>query len=158
MARIVYVLLAGWILAGAGARAENAAFVIPFGGEPGTPLAHAYDYGAPPVKEGTYLLRVPSADPTVAAVFADFELTVDAASKTVLHSRASRAYRSLTECTAAQKIIEPKLSVVLPAAYSGVNSAWQVQSADGKTVGGVYCQTARHLPFPILTFDLTVNQ
>ncbi|MGH8596478.1 MAG: hypothetical protein ACREXT_07460, partial [Gammaproteobacteria bacterium] len=136
-------------------QAENAAFVLPFGGEPGAALAHAYDYGTPPIREGVYTLRVPSVDTEVAAVFMDFELAIDAASKTVLYTRAARAYRSLTECVAAQKTLEPKLKQALPQTYVGQNIVWQYQSNDAHVVGGTYCRQERHLPFPILTFEMT---
>ncbi|MSR14179.1 MAG: hypothetical protein EXR86_06345 [Gammaproteobacteria bacterium] len=135
--------------------AENALFVLPFGGEPGAPLAYAYDYGTPPVKAGTYVMRVPSADTEVATVFSDFELTIDATTKTVLASRAARAYRSLAECSAAQTKVTPKLVLALPQPYSTEHRAWQQQSVDGTRVGGSYCLQERYLPFPVLIFELT---
>jgi hypothetical protein len=151
-----FIAVMGLLLLMAGAHAENGLFVLPFGGEPGAPLPHAYDYGKPPMQEGAYLIRVPSVTPEVATVFSDVELTIDAATKTVLHSRAKRAYRSLTECTAALNVVLPKLRLALPDTYSGANPQWQHQSADGTRVGGIYCHQERHLPFPILTLELTV--
>jgi hypothetical protein len=150
----VQAIAAALALAGV-AHAENAAFVIPFGGEPGAPLAHAYDYGKPPITTGTYAMRVPSVDTAVQSVFPDVELTIDATTKTVLRSHAERAYRALTECTAALQTVQPKLAVALPQPYTGTDPAWQAQSADGKVIGGAYCRTERYLPFPILILDLT---
>ncbi|MGE0338027.1 MAG: hypothetical protein AB7Q76_22235 [Gammaproteobacteria bacterium] len=137
------------------APAENALFVIPFGGEPGAPLPHAYDYGAAPASDGQYTLRVPSVDPAMQPVLPDVELTVDAASKIVSRVAASRAYRALDECTAAQKIVRGKLEKALPHPAAGDDERWQFQSADGKVVGGAYCQLARHLPFPTLQVEIT---
>jgi hypothetical protein len=138
------------------AHAENAFFVIPFGGEPGAPLAHSYDYGKAPAAEGTYTMRIPSVDPEIAAVLPDIELTIEAANKVVQRVYAARAYRALTECSMAQEVIQQKLVKALPASYTGTGEAWQYQSADGKVVGGVYCMTARHLPFPTLTVELVL--
>ncbi len=135
--------------------AENASFVIPFGSEPGAPLAHAYDYGVVPNTE-TYTMRVPSVDPEMLAIVADIELTITAATKIVQRAYAARAYRAYGECTQAQDILRTKLQKALPQPYSGVSEAWQFQSADGRVVGGTYCQQARHLPFPILILELTV--
>ncbi len=137
------------------AMAENALFVIPFGGEPGAPLAHAYDYGIAPNTE-TYTMRVPSVDLEMLAIMPDVELTIAAATKIVQRAYAARAYRAYGDCTQAQEILRRKLQKALPQAYSGVSETWQFQSADGKIVGGAYCQQARHLPFPILILELTL--
>lgn len=137
--------------------AENALFVLPFGSEPGAPLAHAYDYGASPIKDGTYTMRIPSVEPEMMAILPDVELTVDAATKIVQRSYATRAYRALGDCTSAQITIREKLQKILPQAYAGVSEAWQFQSADGRVVGGAYCLQARHLPYPTLLVELTIN-
>lgn len=136
--------------------AENALFTIPFGSEPGQPLAHAYDYGAPPLAEGRYTMRVPSVDPVMMAHLPDVELTIEAAGKMVQRSYAARAYRALGDCTKARDAIAEKIAKVLPAPYTGSDTRYQFQSADGRVVGGVICEQARHLPFPILVMELTL--
>lgn len=136
--------------------ADNALFIIPFGAEPGAPLTHAYDYGVPPVKEGPYTMRVPSVDSIIMPIFADVELTIEAPHKTAKRSHAERAYRELSECTKASKVIQGKLNAALPGTYTGSDPAYQFQSADGHVIGGAYCKVERYLPNPILIFDLTV--
>lgn len=152
-------ILGALFVAGASrfALAENAHFVIPFGGEPGAPLAHSYDYGTPPVQEGEYALRIPSVDPDIMAILPDVELTLDAASRTVKRAHADRAYRALDDCTKAQNTLRTYLQKALPQPYAGQGEAWQFQSADGKVVGGAYCELARYLPFPILRLDLALS-
>jgi len=99
---------------------------------------------------------VPSVDPAIQPVLPDMELTVDAASKIVQRVTASRAYRALDECTAAQDVVRGKLAKALPQPAAGGDERWQYQSADGNVVGGAYCQLARHLPFPTLRVEITV--
>ena len=77
--------------------AENALLVLPFGAEPGVLLTHAYDYGAPPVPEGQYTMRVPSVDADISRIFPDIEITIAAPSKTVMRTHAERAYRALAD-------------------------------------------------------------
>jgi len=139
------------------ALAENALFVIPFGGEPGAPLAHAYDYGAPPVNDGRYTMRIPSVDPEMMPILPDIELTLDAATKIVQRAYAVRSYRALDDCTKAQTAVRARLQQALPEPFAGQGDAWQFQSADGRIVGGAYCQMARHLPYPVLQVELTLN-
>ncbi len=158
--RQVFTLLTALLIT-SHAAAENALFVIPFGSEPGAPLAHAYDYGASPGNgvgsDGTYTMRVPSVDPEMVSIVPDVELTIDAATKVVQRSYAARAYRALGDCTLAQETLRHKLQKVLPQGYSGVSEAWQFETTDGKVVGGAYCQQARHLPFPILIMELVMK-
>ena len=135
--------------------AENALLVLPFGAEPGAPLTHAYDYGASPVPEGHYTMRVPSVDAAISRIFPDIEITIAAPSKTVMRTHAERAYSALADCSAALKTVQAKLQAALPSPYAGSNPAWQFQSADGHLVGGVNCRVERYLPYPILIFDLT---
>lgn len=136
------------------ASAENSGFVIAFGGEPGAPLTHSYDYGVPDGDAPSFTMRIPSIDVEVQPVLADVELTVAKAGKIVQRVHAERAYRSLNECTAARDLLAKKITALLPAAYAGANSGWQQQSADGKVGGGASCLTPRHLPFATLVFDL----
>ena len=135
--------------------AENALLVLPFGAEPGAPLTHAYDYGAPPVPEGHYTMRVPSVDAEVSRIFPDIEITIASPSKTVMRTHAERAYRALADCSAALRTVQAKLRAALPSPYAGSDPAWQFKSADGRVVGGVNCRVERYLPYPILIFDLT---
>jgi hypothetical protein len=149
-----YLMLAATLLAAAQSQAQDAAMVLAFGGEPGAPLPHSYNYGAPQTDAATYTMRVPIFDRDVAPVFADSELTVDIAAKTVRRVHSERAFKSLTECTAAKGIVEKKLAAVMPSPYTGSDPAWQY--AKGGAVGGIYCNSARHLPYAILTLDLAV--
>ena len=137
-------------------QAENSAFVLPFGGEPGAPLPHAYDYGKVPVAEGSFVMRIPAVDPEVAGVLHDTEMVVGAADKTVREIHAARAFRATAACEAGQKILAGKLARVLPAPFTG-KGPWQYQSTDGAIVGGAWCHTARHLPFTTLFLDLRIR-
>ena len=136
-------------------RAENALFVIPFGGEPGALIPHAYDYGAAPFTTGTYAMRIPNVDSEVSVVFTDTELTIDAKTKVVTRIHAERAYRAVGECETAKNALLPKLASALPAPYASGSPQWRYQSADGTQVGGVYCKGERYLPYPTLILDLT---
>lgn len=149
-------VLLGLLLQTPGAGAENALFTIPFGSEPGQPLAHAYDYGAPPLAQGLYTMRVPSVDPVMMAHLPDVELTIEAAGRIVQRSHAARAYRALGDCTKARDEIAEKIAKVLPAPYAGSDPRYQYQSADGRVIGGVVCEHARYLPFPTLVMELTL--
>jgi hypothetical protein len=149
------LLLPILLLAG-GAHAENSAFVLPFGGEPGAPLPHAYDYGKIPVTEGNFVMRIPAVDTEVASVLHDTEMVVGATDKLVREIHAARAFRAIAECEAGQKILEGKLARVLPTPFTG-EGPWQFQSADGAVVGGAWCHTARHLPFTTLFLDLRMH-
>lgn len=147
------VTLAAALLAAPLAQAQDATMVLAFGAEPGAPLPHSYDYGAPQTTEPSYTMRVPIFDREVAPVFADSELTVDIASKTVQRVHVERAFKSLTECTAAKAIVEKKLAASMPSPYTGPNPAWQYMK--GNAVGGIFCNTARHLAYATLTLDLS---
>ncbi len=142
------------LLATPQAQAQDATMVLAFGAEPGAPLPHSYDYGAPQTAASTYTMRVPIFDRDVAPVFADSELTVDIAAKTVQRVHTERAFKSLTECNAAKGIVEKKLAAAMPTPYTGGEPTWQY--AKGQAVGGVWCNSARHLPYAILTLDLAI--
>lgn len=151
---IISGLLALSLLAGAkSALAENPHFVLPFGGEPGAPLAHSYNYGAAPFKEGTYAMRIPAVDVEVAGILHDTELTVDAATKTVQRVHASRAFRAVADCEAARTLLNGKIQKALTIPRTG-DGPWLYQSTDGRVVGGAWCQTERYLPFITLYLDL----
>lgn len=138
------------------ASAENSAFILPFGGEPGAPLAHAYDYGAPPSPKGVYTMRIPVVDPEVASVLHDTELTIDAATKVVQRVSASRAFRAVADCDKARALLNGKVERVLPAPGPG-EGPWIHQSSDGRVAGGAWCETARHLPFTTLFLELALR-
>lgn len=146
---------AALMLSSALGHAENALFVIPFGGEPGARIPHAYDYGATPFSTGTYAMRIPNVDTDVSAVFTDTELSIDAKTKAVTRVHAERAYRALGDCELARKSLLPKLGKALPTPYAGTDPRWQYQSPDGGEVGGAYCRAERYLPYPVLILDLT---
>jgi hypothetical protein len=150
-------LLAVSLLTGAEpSLAENPHFVLPFGGEPGAPLAHSYDYGAAPFKEGTYAMRIPAVDVEVANVLHDTELTVEAATKTVQRVHASRAFKAVVDCEAARTLLNGKIQKVLTVPRTG-DGPWLYQSMDGRVVGGAWCQTERYLPFITLYLDLRLT-
>lgn len=153
MKKTLFLLATSLVLA-APARAQDAAMVLAFGAEPGAPLPHAYSYGAAPTTDETFTMRVPIFEREVAPVFADSELTIETATKIVKRVHVERAFKSLTDCTAAKAIVEKKLAASMPSPYTGSNPAWQY--AKGATVGGIGCVMGRHLPYPILTLDLAV--
>jgi hypothetical protein len=134
------------------AQAQDASMVLAFGAEPGAPLPHAYSYGAAPTTDETFTMRVPIFEREVAPVFADSELTIETATKIVKRVHIERAFKSLTDCSAAKAIVEKKLAASMPTPYTGTNPAWQY--AKGQAVGGIECVMGRHLPYPILTLDL----
>ncbi len=141
------------IAAGA-AGAEDPRFTLSFGGEPGAPLAHAYNYGPPKDGAPSYVMRIPLVNPKLNVIFSDVALTVRASDQHVLRVDAERAYDSLVKCSAVLDVVRKELSSVLPAPHAGDTALWQRQSADGRVIGGAYCRQERHLPFPILTLAL----
>lgn len=149
------LLLAGAVLASVAASAQDARFVLTFGAEANAPLPHAYSYGKPPVDEQTLLMRVPLVDPAIKPILPDVELTIDLPTNLVRRVHAERAYLSLNDCTAAKAVLDGKLAPLMANPYTGTGPWWQVQSADGKSVGGALCRTERYLPYPILIFDMS---
>lgn len=151
---LLYLLLA--IGCAANAAAQNTILVLGFGGDPGSPLPHSYSYGKAPSDAPSYRLRIASVDQQVKTVFPDTELTISAADKTVQQVAASRAYRSLTHCNTARAVVVKKLDEGLPREYAGPDGRWQRQSADGRVVGRVSCETPRHYPMPVLELLITL--
>ncbi len=152
----ISALLFACLCAGANA-AENAALTIGFGGDPGSPLAHAYSYGLPETADPTYTLRIPVVIPEIRTVFYDTVLTVSNPDKIVQRVTASRAFRALAECDAARAIIADKLATALPREATG-EERWQRQSADGRVVARAVCENLRHEPVPVLNFELLLVQ
>lgn len=136
--------------------AEDPAFVMTFGGEPGERLAHGYDYGAPDAADPVYMMRIPSVDPTVRGVFSDVEVWIARDTRIVQRVHAERAYRIGGSCPEAREQIAEKLAALLPVEYRGDDTRWQYQSASGRMVGRVVCTRTRHLPMPVLVFDLAL--
>lgn len=136
--------------------AQDASFVLAFGGEPGAPLAHAYNYGAPPTGSDTYTMRVPVLDPKVVPILYDSELAIDAKTKIVQRVHAERALKTIAECTAAKELLDAKIAAVFKVPYTGSDPRWQYTNENGTGVGGTQCYTARHLPFVTLIVDLSV--
>lgn len=137
--------------------AGNAALTLTFGGDPGSPLAHAYSYGLPETSEPTYELRIPVVNPAVREVFHDTVLTVSNPEKIVQRVSARRAYRSLAECEAAREIIADTLATALPGDVTD-DEHWQRQSADGRVLARAVCESLRHEPVPVLNFELSLRQ
>lgn len=138
------------------ARAQDARFVLGFGGEPGAPLAHAYNNGAPADASAVYRMRVPTVDPIIKPIFVDTELTIDTASKIVQRVHAERAMSDQAKCGEAKDVIAAKLADAMPTPYTGVEAGWQYQTPNRTAVGGVICQVARYLPYPVLILDLAI--
>ena len=137
--------------------AENAALTLIFGGDPGSPLAHAYSYGLPETADPNYTVRIPVINPEIRTVFYDTVLTVSNPEKIIQRVSASRAYRSLAECDAAREIVADKLAAALPRETVG-EERWQRQSADGRVVARAVCENLRHEPVPVLNFELLLLQ
>jgi hypothetical protein len=138
------------------AAAENVTLTLAFGGDPGSPLTHAYSYGLPETTEPTYTLRVPVVKPAVRDVFHDTVLTVSNPEKIVQRVSASRAYRSLAECDPAREIIAATLATALPLETVG-DDHWQRRSADGRVLARATCEKQRHEPVPVLRFELVLQ-
>lgn len=154
-ARFCALLLVLWCVSAAAA--ENAELTLTFGGDPGSPLAHAYSYGLPETAEPTYTLRIPVVKPEIREVFYDTVLTVSNPEKIVQRVSASRAYRSLAECETAREIIASKLATALPRETVG-DDRWQRRSADGRVLARATCENLRHEPVPVLNFELRLQQ
>ena len=137
--------------------AENVALTLAFGGDPGSPLTHAYSYGLPETTEATYTLRVPGVNPAVRDVFHDTVLTVSNPEKIVQRVSASRAFRSLAECDTAREIIAATLATALPLETVG-DDHWQRRSADGRVLARATCERLRHEPVPVLNLELALRQ
>lgn len=142
-----------WAALGA---AQDASFVLAFGGEPGAPLAHAFNYGAPPSGSDTYSMRVPVFDPKIQPILWDSELLIDAKTKIVQRVHAERAMKTIADCTAAKEVLDAKLASVFKVPYTGSDPRWQYMSEKGTGVGGTQCYTARHLPYVTLILDLSI--
>lgn len=154
-ARLGAFLFACWCVNASAA--GNAALMLAFGGDPGSPLAHAYSYGLPETAEPTYTLRIPVLNPDIRGVFYDTVLTVSNPEKIVQRVSASRAYRSRDECETARKIIADKLATALPLETVG-DERWQRHSADGRVLARATCENLRHEPVPVLNFELLLRQ
>lgn len=136
--------------------AENTIVTLAFGGDPGSPLAHAYSYGLPETDNPRYTLRIPVIDQKIKTVFYDTELTISNPAKIVQGVRASRAYATLADCDKARGLLNVKLIEAFPRDYAGTDGAWQRQSADGKVAARAVCESPRHYPMPVLRFELTL--
>jgi hypothetical protein len=139
------------------AHAENTVLILAFGGDPGSPVPHAYNYGVPATDATTYALRIPTVDNDMAAIFYDSELSISSATKIVERVSAARAYRTMNECNEARAIVLSKLAEGLPLDYSLGDANWQRQSADGTVVGGVECENPRHYPMPVLRLTIALS-
>lgn len=138
------------------ALAQDAVLVLAFGGEPGAPLAHAYNYGAAPAGSPTYIMRVPVFDPKVMPIFVDSELLIDAQTKIVQRVHVERAMKTIADCEAARKVVDEKIASAMPVPYTGGDPRWQYTNEKRTGVGGTQCYTARHLPYVTLILDLSV--
>lgn len=133
---------------------ENPQFVLAFGGQPGLPLTHSYDYGLPAKVEPFYTMRIPIVDKVVNAIFHDTEMRILREGKIVDFIHAERAFASLADCTAARDALDRKLQTLLPTPYTAAKP-WEHRSEDGVTLGAAWCESERQLPNPILHLELT---
>ena len=138
-----------------GVRAEDAAFVLAFGADPGAPLPYAYRYGKFPDGTGTITMRVPLVDQKLAPLLQDMGISYDTARDIVTRLHQERAYKSVGDCDVVRKVLEERIAAVMPTPYTGPDPVWQHQTADGRAVGGVRCQVERFYPYPVLVFDLS---
>jgi len=138
-------------------QAENSALILAFGGEPGGPLPHAYNYGAPDTDAPTYTLRVRTVDTQVESVFYDSQLTISNPERIVQQVLAERAFDTLGNCENARAIIMEKLGKGLTREYTGADPRWQRQSEDGSIVGGAVCENPRYYPMPVLRLLIAIN-
>jgi len=134
--------------------AGNPVLDLTFGGDPGSPLQHAYNYGLPESGEPTYTLRIPMIDKDIKTVFYDTVLTISNPGKIVQRVTAERAFRTLTDCEKAREVVTVKFNKALPRDNVTADSRWQRQSADGTVVGRLACESLRHYPLPVLRFEI----
>lgn len=134
--------------------AENTLLIRAFGGDPGSPLAHAYDYGIPRDEGPTYTVRIPVFDADIAKVFYDTVLTVTIPDKIVHRVTAARAYRTLMRCNEARATVVEKLAKGLPRGAVAGTDDWQGQSSDGDVIGRIVCRHRRHDPMPVLALTI----
>lgn len=140
------------------AAVENTKLIIAFGGDPGSPLPHAYNERVPENAGDTYTLRIPVVTAEIARVFYDTVLTITVPDKIVQSVTAARAYRTLIDCNAARDTILVKLRESLPRDYAAGDDTWQYQSVDGKVVGRATCENPGHYPMPVLHLELTLAE
>ena len=127
-----------------------------FGGEPGAPLAHAFDYGLPPSAGPTFTMRVPVFDPTILPIFVDSELLIDTQTKIVQRVHIERAMKTIADCEAVRKVLDAKIVTSMTLPYTGEDPRWQYANEKGTAVGGTQCFMARYLPYVTLILDLSV--
>ena len=140
------------------AAAENGALITAFGGDPGSPLPHAYSYGQPEGEDSIYTLRIAMMARDIKGIFYDTVLTISAPDKIVQSVTAARAYRDHNDCNTARDVVLKKLAKSLPREYALAGDEWQLQSADGKVVARVLCAKRRHDPMPILSMEIALQQ
>jgi hypothetical protein len=152
---LLFVLMSG---SAQGVLAENSHLILAFGGDPGSPLPHAYNDGVPDVEGSTYGLRIAVIDPDIKHIFYDTALTIAVAEQIVQSVTAERAYPTLIDCNKARTVILEKLTNGLPREHAPGGGEWQRHSADGKVVGRVVCAQRRHYPMPVLRLAIELNQ
>ena len=136
--------------------AQNSNLMLNFGGSPGEPLAHSYDYGLPEGAKETYTMRVPAIYEELDAVFHDTLVTIKSENKIVQRIDAIRAYKALSDCNAGLEVVKKRLASGLPQPYAGSLSDWQFQSPDGKVVGYAKCAKKSRRPFFMLSLEIAL--
>ena len=152
--RVVFAVVLFAAVAGytALALAENSKLILPFGGAPGEPLAHSYDYGQPDDAGERYTVRIPAIHKDVQAVFYDTQLTIRTEGKIVERVDAQRAFKSLGDCNEGLAAIKQRLNAGLPT--DSADGSWLYQSPDGKTRGRATCDKGSRRLFFVLTLEI----
>ena len=141
------------LICSSGISAQNSKIMLNFGGSPGEPVAHSYDYGLPEDAGDSYTMRVPVIYEDLGAVFYDTLVTVKSEGKIVERIDAVRAYKALSDCKLGLAVVKKKLENGLPQTYAGSDN-WDFQSPDGKVVGRAKCDKERRRPFFTLTLEI----
>ena len=138
--------------------AENSGLIYAFGGDPGSPLTHAYSNGLPQDAGPTYTLRIAVMSPSIKDVFQDTVLTISAPEKIVQKVVAARAFRMPADCDTARDVVFKELAKALPREYGSPDEQWQLQSADGNVIARAVCTKRRHDPMPVLSMEIALRQ
>lgn len=155
--KLQYLALAALLGISFSSQAQNSKLMLNFGGSPGDPVAHSYDYGLPEDAGQTYTMRVPVLYEDLGAVFHDTEVTVLSEGKIVQRVDAVRAYKSLNDCNLGLKVVKQKLVDGLPKPYLGDPTEGDFQSPDGKVIAKAVCEKKRRRPFFTLRLEIKLS-
>lgn len=157
MNRQIFLLCGFLFINSSSVLAQNTKLMLNFGGSPGDPVAHSYDYGLPEDAGETYTMRVPIVYEDIGAVFYDTLVTVKSEGKIVQRIDAVRAYKALSDCNTGLSVVKQKLEHGLPQPYAG-SGKWEFQSPDGKVVGRAKCDKEPRRPFFTLKMEIKLQE